>query len=87
MFNLKKFFIKESAVPTFQELTNPVDSLSQTQKLKFADRLQAFSVFMLAAICFLTPLFLLPVGAIWFDFPKQSLLLMTGLILTFAFSV
>lgn len=90
MFNLKKFFIKEGAsnvVSTIEDLTNPVANLTPTQKTELTDHLQTFSVLMLVAILFLTPLLFVPIVANWFDLPKQTFLLIATMLLALAFSL
>lgn len=100
MFNLKKFFLKEEAAnvsSTIQDLTspvneafsriNPVENLTSAQKAKFNDRAQTLSVYLLQAALLLTPLLFVPILIKSFDLPKQSFLLITGLILAVILSV
>lgn len=90
MFNLKKIFSKKTSgdvISTVENITNPVENLTVTQKTNFSDRLSVFSILVLSAVCLISPLIFVPAIANWFDLPKQTFLVVAVLILALAFSL
>lgn len=80
--------IEDMGTPVSEILShiNPIENMNPVQKTKFNDRAQNFSVYLLAAVLILTPLLFGPSLMKAFDLPKQTFLLLAGLILAIVWS-